>query len=98
MPTEEARYVYINYAWDSVQWKSHSHIEKAHSSWWSLSVAPKGIDSVTERRGCYRSTMKLEDMQKEITTHPELRNANNILEYFINSHGLAFLFNPKYLL
>ena len=57
---------------------------------------PKGLIEVLNERGCYKSTMKLEDMRKEIATHPDFKNEKTILERFINGRGHAFLFIPKY--
>ena len=57
---------------------------------------PKELIQVLKERGCYRSTMKLEDMRHEIATHPDFKNEKTILEHFINSRGHAFIFIPKY--
>ena len=40
--------------------------------------------------------MKLEDMRKEIASHPDFMNEKTKLEHYINSRGHAFLFIPKY--
>lgn len=57
---------------------------------------PKGLIEVLTERGCYNRTMKLEDMRKEIATHPDFKNEKTVLERFINNRGHAFLFIPKY--
>ena len=57
---------------------------------------PKGLIEVLTERGCYNRTRKLEDMWKEITTHPDFKNEKMVLERFINNRGHAFLFIPKY--
>lgn len=57
---------------------------------------PKGLIQSLKAEVATRAQCSWRILQKEITPHPDLKNANNILECLINSHGLAFLFNPKY--
>ena len=56
----------------------------------------KGLIEVLTERGCYNRKMKLEDMRKEIASHPDFINEKTKLEHYINSRGHAFLFIPKY--
>ena len=56
----------------------------------------KGLIEVLTERGCYNHKMKLEDMRKEIASHPDFMNEKTKLEHYINSCGNAFLFIPKY--
>ena len=57
---------------------------------------PKGLVEVLTERGCYTKGMKVDNMRKEIASHPDFANEKTKLEHYINSRGHAFLFIPKY--
>ena len=57
---------------------------------------PRGMKDVLKQRGCYHPKMKVEDMKKELSSHPDFANEKNKLETFIHSHGHACLFIPKF--
>ena len=71
---------------DSVQWKPQPTKNVSEHYQW----IPKGLIEVLTEAGCYKRTMKLEDMQEIATV------THTILKRFINNHGHAFLFIPKY--
>ena len=56
---------------------------------------PRGID-ILQQRGKYRSRMKVEDMRKELKSHPDFRDEKNKLEHFLHARGHACHFLPKY--
>ena len=64
---------------------------RGHHQW-----IPKGLIEVLKERGRYQTKMKVEDMRKEIASHPDFVKEKTKLEHFINNRGHAFLFIPKY--
>ena len=57
---------------------------------------PRGLIDILTERGCYRKGMKVDDMRKEIATHPDFSSEKTKVEHYVNSRGHAFLFIPKY--
>ena len=57
---------------------------------------PRGMIDILQQRGKYRSGMKVEDMRKELKSHPDFRDEKNKLEYFFHARGHASHFLPKY--
>lgn len=57
---------------------------------------PKWLIRILTERGRYRPKMKLEEMRKEIATHPDFANEKTKLQHLINERGHAFQFIPKY--
>ena len=58
---------------------------------------PRGMIVILQHRGKYRSGMKVEDMRKELKSHPDFRDEKNKLKYFLHARGHACHFLPKYM-
>ena len=57
---------------------------------------PKGLIQVLTERGKYKKSMKLEDMRKEISTHPDFMNEMTKLEHFLHDRGHVCIMLPKF--
>ena len=57
---------------------------------------PKGLIQVLTERGKYHKSMKLEDMRKEISTHPDFMNEMTKLEHFLRDRGHICIMLPKF--
>ena len=57
---------------------------------------PKGLIQVLTERGKYDKSMKLEDMRKEISTHPDFMNEKTKLEHFLHDCGHICIMLPKF--
>ena len=57
---------------------------------------PRGMTDVLQQRGKYHPKMKVGDMRKELSSHPDFVHERNKLEYFLHSRCHACHFIPKY--
>ena len=51
------------------------------------SGVPKGLIQILKERGRYRAKMKLKEMRKEISFHPDFLNEKTQLQSFLNDCG-----------
>ena len=57
---------------------------------------PKGVKKILMERGVDVRKMKLDDMRKEIATHPDFRDEQPEIALFLRRKGYACIFLPKF--
>ena len=57
---------------------------------------PKGLKNILTERGINVRKMKLDDMKKEIATHPDFRDEQPEITHFLRGRGFACIFLPKF--
>lgn len=57
---------------------------------------PKRLIQLLKERNKYHPKMNLEDMKREISSHPDFKEEKTKIEHFLNSKGYACIFLPKF--